>query len=115
MSYRIPWAKPYIGEEEIEGVTATVRAGPLSMGAEVAAFERDVASFSGRRHAMAVSNGTVALDVALQLAGIGPGDEVLVSSLSSLPPPNSILRAGAVPVFCDVEPASLNLDPADAA
>ncbi|HEY2440881.1 MAG TPA: aminotransferase class I/II-fold pyridoxal phosphate-dependent enzyme [Solirubrobacteraceae bacterium] len=115
MSYRIPWAKPYIGEEEIAVVTATLRAGRLSMGGEVAAFEREVASFSGRRHAIAVSNGTVALDVALQLAGIGPGDEVLVSSLSYIATTNSILRAGAVPVFCDVDPVTLNLDPADAA
>ncbi|MGA9859080.1 MAG: aminotransferase class I/II-fold pyridoxal phosphate-dependent enzyme [Solirubrobacteraceae bacterium] len=114
MSYRIPWAKPYIGEEEIEVVTATLRAGRLSMGAEVAAFEREVASFSARRHAIAVSNGTVALDLALQLAGIGPGDEVLVSSLSYIATTNSILRARAVPVFCDVDPVTLNLDPEDA-
>jgi len=115
MSYRIPWAKPYIGEEEIEVVTATLRAGRLSMGAEVAAFEREVASFAGRRHAIAVSNGTVALDLALQIAGLGAGDEVLVSALSYIATTNSILRAGAVPVFCDVDPDTLNIDPADAA
>lgn len=115
MSYRIPWAKPYIGEEEIEVVTATLRAGRLSMGAEVAAFEREVASFAGRRHAVAVSNGTVALDLALEIAGIGAGDEVLVSALSYIATTNSILRAGAVPVFCDVHPDTLNIDPRDAA
>ena len=65
MPYRIPWAKPYIGDEEVQGVTATLRAARLSMGAEVRAFEQEVAAFSGRRHAIAVSNGTVALDLAL--------------------------------------------------
>lgn len=115
MSHRIPWAKPYIGEEEIEVVTATLRAGRLSMGAEVRAFEREVASLGGRQHGVAVANGTVALDLALELAGIGPGDEVLVSALSYIATTNCILRAGARPVFCDVDPVTLNLDPADAA
>ncbi|HET8980570.1 MAG TPA: aminotransferase class I/II-fold pyridoxal phosphate-dependent enzyme, partial [Solirubrobacteraceae bacterium] len=114
MSHRIPWAKPYIGEEEVEAVTATLRAGRLSMGAEVAAFEAEVAQLAERRHAIAVSNGTVALDLALQLAGVRPGDEILVSALSYIATTNAILRAGAVPVFCDVDPITLNLDPADA-
>ena len=115
MPYRIPWAKPYIGDEEVQGVTATLRAARLSMGAEVRAFEQEVAAFSGRRHAIAVSNGTVALDLALPLAGIGPGDEVLVSALSYIATTNCIVRAGATPVFCDVDPVTLNLDPDDAA
>lgn len=115
MPYRIPWAKPYIGDEEIDVVTATLRAARLSMGAEVRAFEDEVAAFADREHGIAVSNGTVALDLALALCGIGPGDEVLVSALSYIATTNAIVRAGATPVFCDVDPGTLNLDPVDAA
>ncbi len=115
MSYRIPWAQPYLGEEEIEAVTRLLADRRVSMGAEVRAFEQEVAAFAGREHAIAVANGTVALDLALTLAQIGPGDEVLVSALSYIATTNCIVRAGATPVFCDVDPVTLNIDPRDAA
>jgi dTDP-4-amino-4,6-dideoxygalactose transaminase len=111
----IPWAMPYLGSDEVDAVTGMLRARRLSMGAEVKSFEREVADFGGRQHAVAVSNGTVALDLALSLAGIRPGDEVLVSALSYIATTNCIVRAGARPVFCDVDPHTLNIDPADAA
>jgi perosamine synthetase len=109
---RIPWAQPYIGGEEIEAVTALLRERRISMGAEVRAFEEELAAIAGRRHGIAVANGTVALDVALRLADVGPGDRVLVSALSYIATVSSIVLRGAVPVFCDVDPATLNVDPA---
>jgi perosamine synthetase len=113
--FRIHWAQPHITDEEIDAVTATLRDRRLSMGAGVQAFEAAAAELVGRRHAIAVANGTVALDVALKLAGIGPGDEVLVSGLSYIATVNCIVAAGARPVFCDVDALTLNLDSDDAA
>lgn len=83
----------------------------LSMGAEVRSFEREAAALVGRREAVAVANGTVALDVALDLVGVAAHDEVIVSALSYIATTNSIVRRRATPVFCDVDPRTLNIDP----
>lgn len=112
---RIPWAVPPVGEEEAEAAREAVASTRLSMGASVRAFESAMADYAGRDHALAVSNGTDALEIAMRLLGVGPGDEVLVSSLSYIATVNCIVRSGATPVFCDVDPASLNIDPADVA
>lgn len=109
---RIPWAQPYIGDEEIEAVTALLRERRISMGPQVAGLEQELAALAGRRHGVAVANGTVALDVALRIAGVGPGDRVLVSALSYIATVSSIVLRGAAPVFCDVDPTTLNIDPA---
>ena len=113
--FRIPWARPYLGEEELAAVGATLRDRRLSMGSEVRAFEAETAVLVGRSHAVAVANGTVALDVALKLLGIGAGDKVLVSALSYIATTNSIIWQRAVPVFCDIDPRTLNIDPEDIA
>jgi dTDP-4-amino-4,6-dideoxygalactose transaminase len=110
----IPWARPFLAEAEVRAVTELLQARRLSMGREVAAFEEETAARVGRRHGLAVANGSVALDVALKLAGIGHGDEVLVSALSYVATTNAIFWQGARPVFCDVEPTTLNVDAADA-
>src|SRR5688500_6313858 len=102
--HRIPWARPFLDEEEIRALTALLEARRLSMGSEVAAFESEAADLTGRTHAVAVCNGTVALDLALKLLGVRDGDEVLVSSLAFIATTNSILWQRARPVFCDVEP-----------
>lgn len=111
---RIPWARPYLGTEELAAVTALLQERRVSMGREVAAFEGEMAQLAGRRHALAVANGSVALDVALRLAGIGRGDEILVSAFSYIATTNSIFWQGARPVFCDIDPTTLNVDLDDA-
>lgn len=111
--YRIPWAWPYLGEDEIAAVNAALEDRRLSMGAEVRAFEQAASELVDRRNAIAVANGTVALDVALKLINLAPGDEVLVSALSYIATTNSIVWQGAAPVFCDVDPETLNIDPGD--
>jgi perosamine synthetase len=108
---RIPWAQPYIGDEEIEAVSALLRERRISMGSQVQGLEAELAAHAGRRHGIAVANGTVALDTALRVAGIEPGDRVLVSALSYIATVSSIVLRGAVPVFCDVDAATLNIDP----
>jgi perosamine synthetase len=107
---RIPWALPYLDENEIEAVTALLRERRVSMGAKTQAFEAEVAGRVGRTHGIAVANGSVALDVAMKLAGVRAGDEVLVSALSYIATVNCILLQGAIPVFCDVDPVTLNID-----
>lgn len=89
-----------------------LRSGWVSQGPETETFEREFAAFTGAAHAVAVSSGTAALELALQALGIGPGDEVLTVSHSFVATANAIRNAGARPVFVDIEPATFNLDPA---
>ena len=112
---RIPWAKPYLDDEEIAAVTETLRERRLSMGAGTRCLEAEAADFVEREHAIAVANGTVALDIAMLLLDVGPGDEVIVSALSYIATSNCIVWRGARPVFCDVDQDTLNLDPQDVA
>lgn len=109
---RIPLARPDIGAEEIAAVAEVLRSGRLSMGPEVAAFEAALAAYTGAPYAAAVSSGTAGLHLALLALGIGPGDEVITTPLSFVASANVILHAGASPVFVDVDPHTLNLDPA---
>jgi perosamine synthetase len=113
--FHIPWAKPYLAEEEIAAVVDTLSERRISLGATVKAFEEDAAALVQREHAIAVANGTVALDLALKLLNLGPGDEVLVSALSYIATTNCIVWQGATPVFCDVDPVTLNIDPDEVA
>ena len=112
---RIPWARPSVGDDEADAARAAIAESALSMGTRVAAFEEEMAEHSEREHGVAVCNGTDALELAVTLAGIAPGDEVLVSALSYIATVNCLVRAGIVPVFCDVDPATLNIDPEEIA
>jgi perosamine synthetase len=108
----IPIAQPVLGEPEIEAVVAVLRSGHLAQGEVVARLERRFAELAGARHAVAVSNGTAALHVALLAHGVGPGDEVITTPFSFVATANAILYCGARPVFADICPDTLNLDPA---
>jgi perosamine synthetase len=111
MGGMIPIAKPLLGEAEAEAAAEVVRSGWLSQGAQVAAFEREFAEHVGAPHACAVSNCTTALHLALLVAGVAPGDEVITVSHSFIATANVIRSCGATPVFVDVEPHTHNLDP----
>src|SRR3954464_12145970 len=91
---RIPWAMPYLDDRETDAVVDLLRARRLSMGEQTRRFEEEVAARVGRRHGIAVANGSVALDVAMKLAGVRAGDEVLVSALSYIATVNSVLLQG---------------------
>ncbi|WP_233290194.1 DegT/DnrJ/EryC1/StrS aminotransferase family protein [Kitasatospora sp. MBT66] len=108
----IPVMIPWLGEEEAEAAAEAVRSGWVAQGPRVAAFERAFAEHLGVEHAVAVSSCTTALHLALIGAGVGPGDEVVVPSLSFVATANAVTYAGAVPVFADVDPATGNLTPA---
>jgi len=101
---------PFLGEEEISAVERVLRAGRLSQGANVEAFEAAFADFIGVEHAIAVSSGTAALHIALLAAGIGEGDEVITTPFTFIATANAILFVGARPVFVDVREDDFNID-----
>jgi perosamine synthetase len=112
MTARIPLSSPDITPMEIEAVTAVLRTTQLSLGSELAAFEAALAAFHSLPHAIAVSSGTAGLSLALLTLGVGPGHEVIVPSFAFIAVANTVLQAGATPVFAEIDPISLNLDPA---
>ena len=107
----IPIARPLLGDDEVEAASRVIRSGMLASGPEVAAFEAEFASFVGVRHAIAVSNGTTALHAALLGGGIGPGDEVIIPSFTFIATATTVSMCGATPVFADVRPDLVTLDP----
>jgi dTDP-4-amino-4,6-dideoxygalactose transaminase len=106
----IPIARPDIGPEEIAAVTDVLASGMLAQGRRVAELERRWAEFCGVKHAVAVSNGTVALMSILAGLGLGPGDEVITVSHTFNATVSSILFTGASPVFVDIEPDTYLID-----
>jgi perosamine synthetase len=111
----IPLARPEIGEREEELALEVLRSGRLSLGPMGERFERELAAWLGVEDAVAVSSGTTALHLGVRALGWGPGDEVLTSPFSFVASANCLLYEGARPVFCDVDPVTLDLDPDAAA
>ncbi|HEY3356644.1 MAG TPA: DegT/DnrJ/EryC1/StrS family aminotransferase, partial [Polyangia bacterium] len=113
---RIPLAEVELDEREVEAVSAVLRSRWLTAGATCARFEEALRGLCGVTHALAVSNCTAALHLAYLALGVGPGDEVLVPSLSFVASANMARAVGATPVFCDSLGADdFNVDPADLA
>lgn len=112
MSHEIPLSKPDITELEIELVTQTLRSGRLSIGPMVEAFEHQLGIASDRSQAVAVNSGTSGLHLVMRALNIGPGDEVVTTPFSFIASANCILFVGAKPVFVDIDPKTLNMDPA---
>ncbi len=108
----IPVMRPWLGEEEAAAVAAAVASGWIAQGPRVAEFEQAFATAVGTEHAVAVSSCTAALHLALIATGVGPGDEVVVPSLSFIATANAVRYVGAQPVFADVDVATQNLIPA---
>lgn len=107
----IPVARPLIGEAEKRAVMEVLDSGQLAMGSRTEAFERAFAEYIGAKHAIGVNSGTAALIVALQAHGVRPGDEVITTPFSFIATATSIIACGATPVFVDIDPFDLNLDP----
>jgi dTDP-4-amino-4,6-dideoxygalactose transaminase len=108
----IPVIRPLLGTEEAEAAAEAIASGWVAQGPRVAQFEAEFAKATGATHAVAVSSCTAGLHLAMIAAGVGPGDEVVVPSLSFIATANAARYVGADAVFADVDPATLNLTPA---
>lgn len=105
------FGSPAIGEAEITEVVATLRSGWLGTGPRVQRFEADFRAYVGCAHAVALNSCTAGLHLALEVLGIGPGDEVITTPLTFSATANVIVHVGATPVFADVDLRTMNLDP----
>src|SRR5580704_3176966 len=111
-SSMIPVMKPWLGAEEASAVQAVIASGWVAQGPKVAAFERELSAKVGASYAVAVSSCTGALHLALVALGIGPGDEVVVPSLSFIATANVVRYVNATPVFADVDELTQNISAA---
>jgi perosamine synthetase len=108
---KIPWARPSVGDEELNEVVAAMKSGWLTTGPRVERFEHEMARRADRKFAVAVNNGTAALGVALRVDRVQAGDEVIVPALSYLATASVLVIQGAKPIFVDIDPRNLGLDP----
>jgi perosamine synthetase len=108
----VPLSGPYLGEREEELVLEVLRSGRLSLGPTIDRFEELLAERVGAPYAAAVSSGTTGLHLLCITAGVGPGDEVITSPYSFAASANCFMYEGGIPVFADIDPRTLNLDPA---
>ncbi|MBK5230109.1 MAG: DegT/DnrJ/EryC1/StrS family aminotransferase [Thermoleophilia bacterium] len=112
---QLPLARPVIGEREEQLVLEVLRSGTLALGPMLTRFERKFGEWLGAAHCSAVSSGTAGLHLAVRACEIAAGDEVITSPLSFIASANVIVYEGATPVFADIDPVTLNIDPAKAA
>ena len=110
----IPITRPHLAGDEQAAVAEVIASGWISQGPRVRAFEEAFAERVGAADAVATTSCTTALSLALHVSGVGPGDEVIVPSLSFIATANAVWHCGAQPVFADIDPRTYNLDPAAA-
>src|SRR5262245_54577228 len=111
----IAFARPFLGKEEAEAVAEVIRSGWIVGGPKLAEFEEEFARRCGARHGVGVSSWTTGAFLVLKAWGIGPGDEVIVPSLTFIASVNVISHVGATPVFAEIDPLTYNIDPEDVA
>src|SRR6202167_3498132 len=107
----LPYGRQSIGEDDIQAVTDVLRSDWLTTGPKVAEFEEAFAAWVGAKHAVSFSSATAALHGAAFAAGLKPGDEAITTPMTFAATANCVLYQGATPVFADVSPDTLNLDP----
>ena len=106
----IPFTRPHFNQETIDAVAEVLRSGWVTSGPKLVEFEATLSNYFGGRPVRCFANGTATMKIALQLTGIGPGDEVITTPISWVATSNVILSVGATPVFVDVDPITRNLD-----
>ena len=108
----LPFHQPTIEADDEQAVVEVLRSGWITTGPRTKRFEHDLAAYTGARHCVAVNSCTAALHLALEATGVGPGDDVITSPITFASTANVVVHRGARPVFVDVEPDTLNIDPA---
>jgi dTDP-4-amino-4,6-dideoxygalactose transaminase len=106
----LPFSKPTIDEATIAAVGDVLRSGWITSGPKVQAFEQQLSDFFGGRPVLTFNSGTCTMEIALRVAGVGPGDEVITTPISWVATANVILEVGATPVFADIDPVTRNID-----
>jgi dTDP-4-amino-4,6-dideoxygalactose transaminase len=106
----LPFTRPTIDEETIAGVAEVLRSGWITSGPQVKALEAKLSEYCGGRPVRAFNSGTCTMEIALRIAGVGPGHEVITTPLSWVATSNVVLEVGARPVFVDIDPATRNID-----
>jgi len=106
----IPFTRPHFNQETIDAVAEVLRSGWVTSGPKLAEFEATLSEYFGGRSVRCFANGTATMKIALQVAGIGPGDEVITTPISWVATSNVILSVGATPVFVDIDPITRNID-----
>uniref|UniRef100_B1XTN6 Glutamine--scyllo-inositol transaminase n=1 Tax=Polynucleobacter necessarius subsp. necessarius (strain STIR1) TaxID=452638 RepID=B1XTN6_POLNS len=106
----IPFTRPSFNQETIDAVSAILRSGWVTSGPKLAEFEKTLSNYFGGRPVRCFANGTATMKIALQVAGIGAGDEVITTPISWVATSNVILSVGAKPVFVDIDPITRNID-----
>ena len=106
----IPFTRPHFNQETIDAVAEVLRSGWVTSGPKLAEFEATLSEYFGGRPVRCFANGTATMKIALQVAGIGPGDEVITTPISWVATSNVILSVGATPVFVDIDPITRNID-----
>ncbi|GAA4030099.1 DegT/DnrJ/EryC1/StrS aminotransferase family protein [Actimicrobium antarcticum] len=106
----LPFSRPTIDEATIAAVSDVLRSGWLTSGPKVQAFEAQLSEYFGGRPVRTFNSGTCTMEIALRIAGIGPGDEVITTPISWVATANVILEVGATPVFADIDPVTRNID-----
>jgi dTDP-4-amino-4,6-dideoxygalactose transaminase len=110
MSNLLPFSRPSIDEATISAVGEVLRSGWITTGPKVQEFEKQLSAYFGGRPVRTFNSGTCTMEIALRIAGIGAGDEVITTPISWVATANVILEVGATPVFADVDPATRNID-----
>jgi perosamine synthetase len=110
---KLNYGRQWVDEEDIQAVVEILRGDWLTMGPTVDQFEKSVAEYVGAKYGVAVNSGTAALHIAAFAAGIGPGDEVIVPPMTFAASSNCVLYLGGKPIFADILPGTMNLDPMD--
>ncbi|MDI6812221.1 MAG: UDP-4-amino-4,6-dideoxy-N-acetyl-beta-L-altrosamine transaminase [Desulfitobacteriaceae bacterium] len=109
----LPYALPLIEDDDIAEVVDSLKSNWLTKGPKTIEFEKQFAEYVGAKYAIAVNSCTAALHLSLVAAGIGPGDEVITTPMTFVASANVIIHVGATPVFADIDPVTMNLDPAN--
>lgn len=107
----LPYCLPDITDEEINEVVETLKSGWLAKGPRTIEFEKQFANYVGAKYAIGMNSATAALHIALLAAGVGPGDEVITTSMTFAASANTIIHTGATPIFADIDPATGCIDP----